>query len=415
MILCKPEMCTACMACVNACHHGAIQIYQDGEFFDYPTIVEDACTDCGNCKGVCPILYPQKPVIENQKYYAAWSKNHKTRFQSSSGGLFPELASYILSKGGIVFGAAFDKNFSVYHTSVDKLSDLPRLQGSKYLQSRIEKSYRKVQQHLESRRPVLFSGTPCQIAGLNAFLKNKKYENLYTIDIICHGVPSPGVFQSYLKYLQKKLKSPITHINFRAKKYSWIFWNISVDAKNNKTYTGSYYKDPYIRGFLRNYFLRPVCYRCPFTSLNRQGDITLGDFWNYKNSHNAAKNFDKLGVSLLICNNEKGDLLFQSRHRQIDFFEESLQRALASNKSLKEPFEKPQNRALFWEDYKSMTFETLLKKWMQKEKIPTHIYIKSHFKMHFVTHVMYFFAINYWRVMKRIKKLATIINVRQKN
>ena len=383
MKLNKKTDCNGCMACLNACPHDALTISTDCEGFDHPVLNKILCVDCGFCEKACPVINPIKRNNEKQLVYACWTNNKVLRLKSSSGGLFTELASVILEKSGIIFGAALDDNLIVYHTFEDTENGLAKLRGSKYVQSIIGKSYKKVKEFLIKEKIVLFSGTPCQIAGLLAYLQ-KDYKNLYTLDIVCHGVPSPLIFEEYKSYIEKKINNKIYNIKFRDKKYSWIYYNISINEavinKKSKSYIGSYYSDPYIRGFLRDYFLRPSCHECKYTNLDRMGDVTMADYWGYKKQQKTDKNFKELGVSLAIINTDKGKKLFNDCKPNLTYFSKTLKDALSTNKSLSEPFPMPYNREAFWNDYRSMSFEKLVKKWLKPEDISLRVFLLSNYK-----------------------------------
>jgi coenzyme F420-reducing hydrogenase beta subunit len=399
MKLCETKECTGCMACVNACKHGALTINSDNEGFDHPNLKETLCVDCKLCEKACPILNPILPNNKEQEVYACWTNDIELRLQSSSGGLFTELARIILLKNGIIFGAALDDQLKVYHTYVNSEDQLRKLRGSKYVQSRIENSYQKTKWFLLKGKMVLFSGTPCQIAGLKAYL-GQNYENLITVDLICHGVPSPLIYEKYKLYIEKKLDTKIENINFRRKKYSWIFFNISINENsNNKSYIGKYYSDPYIRGFLRDNFLRPSCYDCKFTNLKRMGDITIADYWGYKGGDKEDTNFEELGVSLAIVNTKNGQELFNECKKNLIFFKKNIKNALNTNKSLSKPFSVPLTREAFWKDFNDLTFEEVINNWMRKEKISIWKYLSSNYRHTYINKLF----ISYFKIIWKVK------------
>lgn len=383
--ICPSELCTGCMACINACSHNAISIIRDEEGFFYPQIEQDKCINCGLCKKKCPII--NTPITAQPlKIYSGWSKDENIRLSSSSGGAFSMLAIPILEEGGVVFGASINCEIQVEHIYIETIEDLKKLQGSKYVQSYIGNCYKNVQKFLDNNRKVLFSGTPCQIAGLKNFLK-KDYDNLITVDLICHGVPSPLVFEKWKKWLKSKYNlSHITSINFRDKQKSWIFYNMKVEGKdlqgNNFQYYGKYYNDAWIRGFLRNYFIRPSCYQCHFTSINRVSDFTIADWWGYKPTPHEKNDYEKKGVSLIFCNTEKSKIYFIKECTSTMFLRErTKEEAYNTNPSLKQPFTAPISRLEFWEDYKILTFEELINKYMNPEKkIPITAWIRYNFE-----------------------------------
>lgn len=384
-IICPHELCTGCMACINTCSHNAISIIKDKEGFFYPKIIQDKCINCGLCKRRCPIN--NSPVTAQPlTIYSGWAKDEEIRLSSSSGGAFSMLAIPILEEGGVVFGASVNDKIQIEHIYIETTKDLKKLQGSKYVQSNIGDCYKKAQKFLNNNRRVLFCGTPCQIAGLRNFLR-KEYNNLITIDLICHGVPSPLIFEEWKKWLKRKYNlSQITSINFRDKQKSWIFYNMKVEGKdlqgNNVLYYGKYYKDAWIRGFLRNYFIRPSCYQCHFTSINRVSDFTIADWWGYSPTPQEKNDYEKKGVSLIFCNTEKSKTYFTKYCTNTMFLRErTKEEAYSTNPSLKQPFTAPILRHKFWEDYKILTFEELINKYMNPEKrLPITVWIRYKFK-----------------------------------
>ena len=239
--------------------------------------------------------------------YVSYAKNSNIRTQSSSGGIFSVLAEIILLNNGVVVGAAFDENMLVRHILVSRLEDLDKLRGSKYLQSNIGNIFLKIQQLLISNRLVLFSGTECQIVGLKKFL-GKEYENLYTIDILCHGVPSPKVWRTYLNEQEKNFSARAMKVSFRNKVRGWKEFSLQIVFDNGEKYEEIFTKDRYMKFFLRNISLRPSCYKCKFKLLNRESDISLGDCWGI-DSYMPDMDDDK-GTSIILIHSLKGKRLF---------------------------------------------------------------------------------------------------------
>ncbi len=301
--------CSGCHACASVCPKRCIIMSPDDEGFLYPRVDSEKCLNCGLCNKACPIITPNAADSTNKKAYAAQTSNLDVRLKSSSGGIFTELANYIISKGGVVFGAATNKDLSISHKVIDKVEDLELLRGSKYVQSSIGNSYEDAKKILTQGRLVLFTGTPCQISGLLSFL-GKKYDNLYTQDIICHGVPSPLAWQSYVKAREAKARSNATAVCFRYKNSGWRSFSLQMEFENGKSYVSSLYDDPYMKGFLKNLYLRPSCYECAFKGLERSSDITLADFWGIENV--APDIDDNCGTSLVIINTEAGHQILNS-------------------------------------------------------------------------------------------------------
>lgn len=297
--------CCGCEACKQVCPKGCISMYTDNEGFLYPKINQEECIKCNLCKKVCPFhnrIQDRIPL----KIYAATNTNEKIRLESSSGGIFTPIAEKVISEGGIVFGAAFDNKWGVYHTHTETINDLSKFRGSKYVQSKIGDSYIKVQQYLKNERIVLFTGTPCQIIGLKMFLK-KEYSNLITLDIKCHGVPSPKVWQYYIQEKNggKDTKS-IINIEFRNKKFGWYDYQFKVKSPHI-AYECNHNNDAYFIGFLKHIYIRPSCYTCKYKNGSSYSDITLADFWNIKNVFPSID--DNKGISCIIINSDKGKQL----------------------------------------------------------------------------------------------------------
>lgn len=225
--ICNLQNCTGCAACKQICTHEAISMQLDEEGFLRPLINQDRCVECRICIKICPVN-TQTIKHEPIKVFSGWSNNEETRLTSSSGGAFVEIAKLILAQNGVVFGVSMDSNMLAHHIFIESEKEIYKLQGSKYIQSIIGNAYKDAKQFLQEGRKVLFSGTPCQIAGLRNFL-HKDYENLYTVDLICHGVPSPKVFKDYIHYIENAINEPVKEVKFRCKKSSWIFYNMGIN------------------------------------------------------------------------------------------------------------------------------------------------------------------------------------------
>uniref|UniRef100_A0A7C2PKV7 4Fe-4S dicluster domain-containing protein n=1 Tax=candidate division WOR-3 bacterium TaxID=2052148 RepID=A0A7C2PKV7_UNCW3 len=294
------ERCTGCFACQNACPKEAVEIVENDEGFFYPRVKEE-CDSCGVCQKYCPVLNPKTGEGE-PKFYAAWSTNESTRIKASSGGVFPELARYILERGGIVFGVGWDEGLNARHFNVERVKDIGKLMGSKYVQSYVGLAYIEALKEAKNR-PVLFSGTPCQTAAMRCF---EDSENIITVDVVCHGVPSNLLFRKYLEFLEQKAGKKIVEVFFRDKKEGWEDFQIVFKFDNGGEIRRHFQLDPFCRGFLLNLYLRSSCYNCPFCRIPRFSDITLGDFWG------VPKNLrDQKGVSIVIVNSKKGIKIFK--------------------------------------------------------------------------------------------------------
>ncbi|WP_295095192.1 Coenzyme F420 hydrogenase/dehydrogenase, beta subunit C-terminal domain [Ruminococcus sp.] len=300
--------CTGCHACANACPKNCISMVSDEEGFWYPQAEKAKCIDCGLCVNVCPIIHKRHPDDSCMTTaIAAINLNEEIRLRSSSGGIFTLLAENIIAQGGVVFGAAFADDFkSVRHICVNDIADLDKLRGSKYVQSKIGDTYKQAKDYLDSGRKVLFTGTPCQIGGLYSYLRTP-YENLFTQDIICHGVPSPMVWEKYVVFREKQSASATQRMFFRHKKYGWKTYAVLFEFSNNTAYVKKLHEDSYMKAFLSNSCLRPSCYACSFKGIKRQADITLADFWGIQNV--LPEMDDDKGTSLVLVHSYKGRYL----------------------------------------------------------------------------------------------------------
>lgn len=351
--------CTGCHACTNICPKKCIFMKYDNEGFLYPIVDYNICIKCKRCVIVCPIINNIKSY-NTPIAYACYNKDENIRLNSSSGGIFSLLAEKMIDRGGVVFGAVFNDNFEVEHKYIETKENIELLRGSKYVQSKIGTSYRQVKDFLESGREVLFSGTPCQIAGLKNYLV-KAYSNLLTVDLICHGVPSPYVWQKYIKFRENKAGSEISKITFRNKKMGWKQYSVSFLFKNNTEYNKIYSNDLYMTAFLKNISLRPSCYNCRFKTLNRQSDITLADFWGVQNIFPEID--DDKGVSLIFINSQSGEKIYNEVLDNVEYKEVDIKNAVKYNlAAIKSPVPHI-NREKFINDINIYTFDKLVNKY----------------------------------------------------
>ena len=357
--------CSGCYACAAKCPKNCIKMVSDDEGFWYPQVDVSICIDCKLCEKTCPIL-SHEPLAEdvNPIAYAAKNKNDSVRLRSSSGGIFFALASDVLAQGGVVFGAAFDADFNVVHKCIERIEDMPALQGSKYVQSRIGDTYRQAQAYLTEGKRVFFSGTPCQIEGLLAYL-GKSYDNLITQDLICHGVPSPMVWQKYVAYRRSAANgAQVANVAFRNKKNGWARYSLQMDFENGIEYRATPDKDPMMQVFLKNLCLRPSCYDCGFKTISRKSDITLADYWGIKSIHPDMD--DDKGASLVIIHSEKGRELFDRIREKLDCVETDLSVGIKNNTSMVRSSYLPKKRNAFLQDVTSENFPACQKKYCKK-------------------------------------------------
>lgn len=335
---------------------------ENEEGFLNPIIDKTKCINCGMCERVCQT----KNNKRNPEFYFAWSNNELNRKNSSSGGMFGEIANEIINESGIVFGAGFDENLNIVHKDVSNTKDLEEIKGSKYVQSDVKNSYQKVKQYLTEGKKVLFSGTPCQINGLRQYLQ-KDYEKLYTIDVICHGVASPKVYRKYLKELEQRYHSKPTKISFRDKTYGWKKYSLKVNFENGQEYIKKISEDWFIQGFLKNMYLRESCHKCKYTTLDRQSDITLGDFWGFNKKYPNLDN-DK-GVSIVLLNTEKGKELFEKCSKNITTERvNDIDYVIQNNTSLVHPVNPNKKKNKFFKKLDKLNFERLYNKYIKQTK-----------------------------------------------
>lgn len=294
--------CSGCSACANVCPQNCIAMLRDDEGFSYPKINHEICISCGKCEKVCPALN-FKPAMPDKlpEVFAAIYPDEKVRRHSSSGGAFTALSELILNNGGIIFGAGFDKNWRVIHTSAENFDELENLRGSKYVQSQIGDIYKRVKVELENNRQVLFSGTPCQCAGLKSFL-GKDYDNLLTVDIICYGTPPSPIWENYLEYVA--MGHDIARINFKSKRHGWTNPHLEINFYDCGYYAKGGSSDIYFKNFYSRIMFRPSCHECKFKFPNGKSDVTIADAWGVQNF--APKMFDNRGTSLVIVHTDKG-------------------------------------------------------------------------------------------------------------
>lgn len=297
------QECAICGACINACPVDAISLDKVHLDFRYPQINEDICIHCNRCEKACPILGDKgKPGEGYPVAFAAKSENDPMRMRSSSGGAFYELADQMLRDGGYVCGAVFDDEFHVKHILSNAKENILRMMGSKYAQSDVGYCYREVKDVLEKGCKVLFSGCPCQVAGLRTFL-GKEYPNLLLVELICHGIPSDHMLQTYIGMQERKYGTKLTKMEFRNKKKGWHNSSVRMEFENHRIYSIPYTADAYTIGFLRNITLKSSCYDCHFRNFTAGSDITLGDFWG---AEVELPEDDNKGISAILINSGKG-------------------------------------------------------------------------------------------------------------
>ena len=370
------DKCVGCSACANICPKQCIQMCPDTEGFLYPLIEQSRCINCGLCVKSCPVIVnPLMPEVEMTKAYAAISKNEPIRLESSSGGFFSVLSEWVFEHDGIVFGAAYAEDFSVVHCAATNMEDMRKLRTSKYSQSVIGDTFQQVRKFLREDKYVLFSGTPCQVAGLQSYLK-KPYERLILVDMICHGVPSPRVWENYLTYRKNKDApfSEIRAINLRDKKTGWPDYSILFEYMDGTIYSLKGNQDPFLRGFLHDFYLRPSCYECSFKGIARQSDFTLADYWGIERQF--PEYYDGKGTSLLFLHSQKATNIWQEVESGLFYKEVNPEDAIKENPSAIRATQKPNNRSEFWQLYPDKDFDDLIEELIPKPVAPKCVLIK---------------------------------------
>ena len=364
--------CTACRACEHVCPKNAVSFSANLHGFLMPSVDESKCVDCGLCKSVCH-LFDNKGLSFAKgtlAVYAAKSKDESIREKSSSGGAFRQIAEYVVKNGGAVYGAAFDESFAVRHARAEKLSDLDSFYGSKYVQSDVGDTFQQALSDLGAGKTVLYSGTPCQIAGLQAFMQQQKADDshLISLEVICHGVPSPLVWKDYLASRVPTAVSNIGNVYFRHKQAGW-------HARSKVRVAAPCFADPHLDSglfedgdynelFLANLTLRECCHECHYAARERVADITLCDFWGIENTE--LKDFDDdKGVSGVIIHSEKAERLWNSVSAKFEVRDTRYETIAENQQTMNSPFPRPVNKDAFWEDFYTKPFGTLAEKYVE--------------------------------------------------
>ena len=353
--LCNENECTQCFTCVAVCPQNCITMVPSEAGFSKPAIDRNKCIECGLCmkschqKGYSPYL--QRAIPQN--VYASWSKDNKIRQSSSSGGIFSVFASYILKREGVVFGASFVEGLHLRHVAVADVFELKKLRGSKYLQSDLSGCYEEVKEYLQLDKYVLFTGTPCQIAGLYAFLK-KDYAKLYTCDVICHGVPSQAAFDLYCEKINLSLSNCVD-FEFRYLKG----WGFQLSYNDISIPVSDCY---YMNAFSKGYMFMESCYKCPYAKLERISDITMADFWGIGTKQLFRYSTSK-GVSMLLVNTKKGKELLNNCSNELFLEERSVEEAVSGNFNLTHSSIRPEERNCYFSDSLVLSKQELVNKY----------------------------------------------------
>lgn len=356
--ICPTTQCTGCGACSHVCPASCIDMVSDSEGFYYPRVDHDECSGCGLCRSTCPSLVPEVCVAgDKSEVYACWHRDDSIRLESASGGVFSALAHVVLGSGGVVVGAAFDSCMRVRHVIVGADDELGRLRNSKYVQSDITEIYTQVKSLLHRGRKVLFTGTPCQVAGLRAGI-GMNDKNLIMCDLLCHGVSSPEVFREYVAHLETRFGARLIGLNFRHKREGWALPSTVASFDDGRRPVLRDIDDSFMYSFSNNITLRPVCYRCMYRSTRRVGDISLGDFWGIGQTvpfgHDTRK-----GVSLVLVNSQSGFGLFEQTLGELGSQQRSMDEATRNSGALGGYWPDPATRERFFADFTRMDYGRL--------------------------------------------------------
>jgi len=355
------NVCTGCKACGDICPKNAISYRVDDEGFWYPDIDEVKCIHCNCCIQTCPIFKEFEFAKSQPKVYAAWSENLDVRLNSTSGGVYFELANQALLRNGYIIGCIYmDEYKSAVHIVSNDHAGLQKIMGSKYFQSDTAGIYVQTKQLLESGKLVLFCGTPCQNAALSLFLK-KEYNNLYQVDFVCRGINSPKAFRKYMEELERRYKSKLKLVHLKNKSKGWQNLGTFIQFNNGKTYYRNRYTDPWVNGYIvGNLFMRPSCAQCKFKKLPRISDVTLGDFWGLPVKKEDSFN----GVSVVLINSEKGHLLLNWAEENLFIENHTLEEATSGNPCILNPASMGERRTEFFkridnEDFSKVVWDLL--------------------------------------------------------
>ncbi len=362
----RKEDCCGCRACAQSCPRNCITIQADREGFAYPVVDETLCIKCGKCERVCPLNEENKEYIHNHEdaeSYGGYMLDDATRAASTSGGGFTAVTEAFCDKNYVIFGAEIDGEFNVFHSCVENKADIVKFRKSKYLQSNIGKCYAEAKKYLDEGKKVLFSGTPCQIAGLYSFLGGDR-ENLLTVDLVCHGVPSNKWFYKEVDFLEKKYKSKISEVQFRNKDNNhWdngsMVWVLETGKEIRQI------SEPFFKAWLTGLNSRPVCYECQYASMNRVSDITLADLWGVH--HFAPELYGKNGgTSLFILNTKKGKDIFGKAESLLKSEKINLYEAAKHNLNLTAPMHRNPKRDEFISSIEKNDYSQVVKTYLPK-------------------------------------------------
>lgn len=359
----REEQCCGCTACNSICPRNAIQMKENEEGFLYPIIDESNCVNCGLCKKVCPINKDSRQEQYSQKYYAVKHVNVDVVENSSSGGIFTALSDAVLKQGGVIYGVKLDEEYRVIHSRAEEQEKRDEFRGSKYVQSDMGTVMQHMEEDIKAGKYVMFTGSPCQVAGVRSFLEEKRisFEKVLLCDFICHGASSPKVWESYVNYFKGKYSTGLQKYIFRGKREGWHQWYPIIQADNCDFSQEYRKKKSYLLLYQTCFLNRNSCYECKYTSYERVSDITFADFWNIHTVN--AEMDDNKGTSQVLINSKTGEKWFEKCKEHIIYFECSKQDVWQPH--LEYANAMPKQRTVFWKEYKRKDFEEILKKYGQ--------------------------------------------------
>lgn len=365
--LADESICTGCALCHDVCTTGAITMFVSEEGFKYPIIDSNRCIECGKCQKKCPVINDNEFHESKNALYGRLVEDIEL---NSSGGLCKALSKAVILDGGVVFGAVLVHD-EVVHLKATNENECTAMNGSKYLQSNMEDVYDEIAEELNKNNKVLFMGCPCQCAAVDInFKSNKNYENLYVCEILCHGVPSPGIFKDWIRFLENKYNSSVVNYYFRSKKNGWSRPSIEIVFENGKRILQSHNESYYHMWFGKHLSLRKSCYKCKYRNIKRVADVTVGDFWGIKNLDVVDDDIEK-GTSVLLINTDKGQRLLDLAREVNNVFlkEISVDDAYINNTPSLSNFSMPVERENFFDTYKTEHIEGIIKKYPAENKV----------------------------------------------